>query len=61
MYENNLSVDQYDSIYKALTSNISAFETAKDYALASLASIIAVLIILIDMIGRPFEKQEQCE
>jgi len=39
-----------------LTSNISAFETAKDYALASLASIIAVLIILIDMIGRPFEK-----
>jgi len=50
---------QYEAIYKALTLNISAFETAKDYALASLASIIAVLIILIDMIGRPFEKQEQ--
>jgi len=40
---------------------LSAFDNAKDYALASLASIIAVLIILIDMIGRPFEKQEQHE
>ena len=42
-------------------SDMSAFDSAKDYALASLASIIAVLIILIDMIGRPFEKQEQHE
>ena len=43
MVGGSLTEIQYEeAIYKALTLNISAFETAKDYALASLASIIAV-------------------
>lgn len=54
LISHEISPDQFNELYEELHSLSASYELAKDFILASLASIIAVLLIMMDLIGRPF-------
>lgn len=58
LIQGNIKIDDFNDAYDDIHEFGAAYETAKDFILASLASIIAVLLIMMDLIGRPFEKVE---
>lgn len=53
-----LDPNDYQTYYGIFSGAISALESSKDFNLACVASIISVLIILMDFIARPLEKLE---
>lgn len=59
--ERQIDQNDYVNSYNIFSGAISALETSKDFNLACIASIISVLIILMDFIARPLEKLEHQE
>jgi hypothetical protein len=51
-----ITADQYKIIYSLINETGTAIENTKDYFLASIATHISQLTIIIDLIFRPFEQ-----
>lgn len=53
LIDKNITENDYAYFYQVLSDTQAALETAKDFSLACIASVISLLLILMDLIRRP--------